>query len=421
VVVRCHGAGQPSTLESPLGQVLYQTAGSIRFPRFSRDGRRIAFLEDASGLGSGGKVAFVDVDQSSSKATELTPGWGSAKGLMWSASGDEIWFTANEGRGNRALYAVNLKGRQRVVLPAAVSWTLRDIRPDGQVLLTREEERSAVVGLPPSQVSERDLSWFDTAGLADVAEDGRTLLFDDRFGVYLRDTDGSAPTDLGVRGGSADDLSVDGKGVLATVESGERLLLIAAATGERTLLPTNGVISYRGAMWLPNRRSIVVNGVMKPGGPLSSYIQDLDGGPIRSLTPMKTWATAVSPDGEWTAAIHAPSSESDTSAEPRSGIELYPVAGGARRLLPTTVQGERPASWSADGRRIWIFRRGEVPARIYELELETGRRTLWKVLAPADASGVYSITNVKVTPDGRSYFYSYDRVLSQLFVVTGLQ
>ena len=30
-------------------------------------------------------------------------------------------------------------------------------------------------------------------------------------------------------------------------------------------------------------------------------------------------------------------------------------------------------------------------------------------------------TIFKVTPDGRSYFYSYKRVLSQLYVVTGLQ
>ena len=30
----------------------------------------------------------------------------------------------------------------------------------------------------------RDLSWFDHSGLADIADDGKWVLFSDRFGVY---------------------------------------------------------------------------------------------------------------------------------------------------------------------------------------------------------------------------------------------
>jgi hypothetical protein len=35
--------------------------------------------------------------------------------------------------------------------------------------------------------------------------------------------------------------------------------------------------------------------------------------------------------------------------------------------------------------------------------------------------GVYSITQFRVTPDGRAYFYIYKRVLSQLYTVNGLR
>jgi Tol biopolymer transport system component len=422
VVVRCHGPGEETTLESPPGQVLYQTHGSIRFPRFSRDGRRIAFFEDASGLGAGGRIALVEVDRASAKPTELIAPLESAKGLAWSANGEEIWFTSGEWGSNRALRAVNLSGRQREVLPAAASWTLWDITPDGRILLTRDEESSALVGLLPGQASEQDLSLFDTTGLADVSEDGRTLLFDDRFGVYLRDTDGSPPVDLGLKPGSAaDDLSTDGKRVLATVEASSRLLVIHSETGERTLLPAHGIASYRGAMWVPEQPAVVVNGVTRPRGPLRSYIQDLGGGAPRPLTPENTWATAVSPDGRWMATVHTPPQGPDAKPDTRSAIELWPIAGGDVRSVRSSGQGERAAAWSNDSRRIWVFRRGQVPANVYELDVETGRRTLWKTLAPADASGVYAINNVEVTPDGRLYFYSYNRVLSQLYTVTGLE
>jgi hypothetical protein len=38
---------------------------------------------------------------------------------------------------------------------------------------------------------------------------------------------------------------------------------------------------------------------------------------------------------------------------------------------------------------------------------------------PADASGVVDIPTVCPTPDGRSYVYSYARVLSSLFLIEG--
>jgi hypothetical protein len=83
--------------------------------------------------------------------------------------------------------------------------------------------------------------------------------------------------------------------------------------------------------------------------------------------------------------------------------------------------GDRPVEWSADGRSLWVFRRGEVPTNVFRLDIATGRRQLWKTLIPPDAAGVYSIIEFRVTPSGHSYFYSYTRLLSQLFLVAGLK
>ena len=61
------------------------------------------------------------------------------------------------------------------------------------------------------------------------------------------------------------------------------------------------------------------------------------------------------------------------------------------------------------------------PAEIFQLDVATGRRHLWKTLIPPDPAGVYSIIEFQVTPTGHAYVYSYTRLLSQLFLVRGLK
>ena len=406
-----------SRLEYPSGHTLYKTSGSIRNPRFSRDGRRIAFLEDPTGRGAGGRVAVVDL---AGRLAPLTEDWASARGLAWSPRGDEVWFAAGESRTNRALRAVDLRGRQRVILQAPASLTLWDIALNGKLLVTRDEERSALVGVPPGETTERDLSWFDTSALADLSDDGTMLLFSDRFGLYVRPTDGSPPVHLGLKDGFGDEFSADGKKILATTASGHELVILpagrdpagpgdTAGLGEPMPLPAHGIAAYRGAMWFPDGHHILFNGT-QTGGNLRSYVQDLQGGPPRALTNENTWATSISPDGAWAAVIG-----------PEQGISLWPVAGGSPRPVQSSQPGDRPVAWSGDGRWLWVFRRGEVPAEVSRLEIATGRRQLWRKLQPPDRSGVYSINDFKVALDGRAYFYSYKRVLSQLYLVDGLR
>ena len=102
-------------------------------------------------------------------------------------------------------------------------------------------------------------------------------------------------------------------------------------------------------------------------------------------------------------------------------ISLWPVGDGPSRVVRGSEPGDRPVAWSADGRSLWLFRRGEVPTNVFRLDIATGRRELWKTLVPPDPDGVYSIIEFCVTPAGDSYFYSYRRLLSQLFLVTGLE
>jgi len=273
--------------------------------------------------------------------------------------------------------------------------------------------------VPPGRTTERELSAFDDAGLAALSPDGRLLLFADRFGVYIRPTDGSPPVKLGLKDVFADDLSPDGRLVLATSSSTDQLILLPTGAGEAQPLPAHGITSYRGAKWFPDGHRILFNTLVKEGAPSSpdehvtkrrSYVTDRAGSPPQPLTPAGVYALSISPDGARLAVLGS-----------GPGISISRVAGGPAEPVPGSEPGDRPVAWTADGSALWVFHRGRVPARIDRLEIATGRRQEWKKLVPPDPSGVFSIWDLRITPKGDSYFYSYRRILSELYVAVGLR
>ena len=142
------------------------------------------------------------------------------------------------------------------------------------------------------------------------------------------------------------------------------------------------------------------------------YAQNLDGGDPHAISPEGISAefAAISPDGRYVAA-----------QGPDSKLAIYPVGGGAPRPLPSAEPGESPILWSADDRSLYAYRRNETPARVFKIDVATGRRGLWKTIAPADRSGLITIENVVMTPDTRSYAYCYPRILTSLELVEGLR
>jgi tRNA A-37 threonylcarbamoyl transferase component Bud32 len=395
-----------SDLEYPVGRLLYRTSGSIHTPRVSRDGARIAFFEDGAGIGSGGRLVVVDRE---GRVVLRTREWPKARGLAWSAKGDEVWFTAAEARANRALRAVDLSGQLRLVHEAPGSLTLWDVKADGRAILSRDDERMAVLGAPPGEEAERDLSWFDTAGLASLSADGRMLLFGDRFGIYLRPTSGLPAVRLGQAEGYPDDLSPDGKQVLATSASTHEMFVIPTGPGQMRSIPVKGLQSFSGSQWFPDGRRILTTARAEGRRP-RSYVVDAIDGTARAVTDEGTWALSLSVDAAWLAAVGA-----------ERGISLWPVSGGAAREIKGSQPGDRPVSWTSDGKGLWVFRRGEIPGHVYQLDIETGARKLHETLVPPDAAGVYSLDDLKITPSGHARFYSYRRTLSELYEVAGLR
>ena len=402
-----------SRLEFPIGNVLYESGNWISHPRVSPQGGQIAFLEHPLQGDDGGTVEIVELD--GSKRTLSTRSI-STQGLAWYPDGKEVWYTASKAGNARALYAVDLSGRERLVARMPGTLTLHDIRKDGVVLLTRESWRRELKGLPPGVSKERDLSWLDYSYPADLSTDGKTLLFDEEgeaggstYGVYFRNMDGSPAVRLG--DGLANALSPDGKwAVSSPLSSPAQFLLLPTGPGEPKQL-TNDEINPSWARWLQDGTGIVFSG-NEPGRGVRFYVQALEGRKPRAISPegINALNFAVSPDGEFVAGI----------GPDQKGYQ-YPVGGGEPRPILGLAAGEVPITWNENGRAIYVYRPGEVPARVYLLNPRTGRRRFWRQFMPSDRAGVNHIGPIRLTPDGQGYVYGYQRVLSDLYLVEGLK
>jgi Tol biopolymer transport system component len=403
-------------LEVPMGKVLYETSGHISYARLSPKEDRIAFLDHPFPLDDAGTVAVVDL---SGKKTTLTGKWASEHGLAWTPSGDEIWFTATEAGANRSLYAVTQAGKLRVVARVPGGLKLHDISRKGRVLLTRESPRVGIRGVLAGDARERDMSFLDYSFAADLAPDGKTLLFDEEgeagganYTVFLRKSDQSPVVRLGE--GNALALSPDTKWALSIIPTpNSPFLFLPTGTGEHKKLAVEGISPEQAATWLPDSKRILFAG-SESGHGLRLYVQSLDGGKARAVTPdgiaIGLPGFAVTSDGRSVAAIG-----------PDHKCALYPVDGGPPRPVEGVGEGEFPLRFSPDNRSLYIWKRGDVPARVSKVDVETGRREIWKELLPADPAGIERISNVLVAPDGKSYAYCYARLLSDLFVVEGLK
>ena len=409
-----HRVNGKDTLEFPVGKVLYQTQGWIGDPRISPDGKWVAFLDHPITDDDEGGVAVVDL--SGNKKT-LTQGWVSARGLAWSPSGNEIWFTASPEGANRALYSVSLSGKMRLIYRVDGSLKLMDASRSGQVLLVDENEQYQMIGKRGSDAKEQELSWFDWSLNNDLSADGKFVLFTEggegggpSYSIYLRSLDGSPAVRLG--DGSALSISPDGKWIISNDvhKLPAQLTLLPTGSGETRQL-THDSINHSAASWFPDGQRIVFIGT-EPGRGVRVYVQDLKGGEPRAITPEGFGEShnAVSPDGQWICARDIANQK----------WELFPADGGEPRTIPGTEQNDRVIQWTPDGKSIYVAQFGNI-ARIFKLDLATGKRELWKTLTPADPAGAGGIGPILITPDGKSYVYSLYRDLTSLYLVQGLK
>ena len=292
-------------LEYPIGRVLYQPSGSVSSISIAPSGDRIAFADHPIIGDNRGDIAIVDT---AGKRTTLTAGWEDLGQTAWSPDGKEVWFSGSRKGIDHALFAVTLSGQTRQLLTGPGSLSLQDVGPDGRVILSNGGRRPSMIARAPGATEERDLAWMDYSWPVDISEDGRTLLFSEQgvaggpgYAAYLRGTDGSPAVRLGK--GDSHSLSHDGRWAIATDLSTHTLTLLPTRTGQPRTIPSHGITAYSWAGFFPGDRRIIFAGAGKDGG-TRAYVQDLDGGAPRPITPTGVAPTrnTVSPNGKWLAA-----------------------------------------------------------------------------------------------------------------------
>ena len=408
-------------VEFPRGKVIYESVNPLGYVRISPRANAVAFAVFVSPDGDAGSVIAVD---RSGKELIRTPTYISVEGVAWAPSGEEVWYAATMTEGwADAIHATSLKGKERTVLRLPGMLRLHDVSHDGRILLSRESWRSGLQFRGPGDSKEHDLSWLDYAQLRDLSADGRQIAFDDwgsaagAVGLaYLRKSDGSPAVKLGAWATPV--LSPDGTRVFvnqaSVVGQGAGLALLPTGVGEAQTLKSTGLQQMGAKGFMPDGKSIYF--AADDGHGWRMYIQDLVGGMPRTITPVIAGRPShfetqlASPDGKY---IFAPELDGTGS--------LYPVAGGERKTVPGWLPQDFWITWSADGHSAYVYHDEKTSAPVYKLDLATGKRDLVTTLAPSDPAGITAVLNVRMTPDGKTYAYSYDLELSDLFIVENVR
>ncbi|MFZ0663155.1 MAG: protein kinase [Acidobacteriaceae bacterium] len=407
-IVRYLPEKQVCQVEYPIGKVLY-SGGDVDYLRFSPNGRYLAFIIHDGPFDDRGNVVIL---RTNGEKVAVSPLYESVQGLAWMPSGNEVWFTSPLETG--AIHALSLSGKIREVLSVPGRLFLRDISANGQLLAEQGIYHLGNIVSSDNGATVRDLSWLDYGYLRAISDDGRMILFDEEgaenpnYTVYVRNTDGSAAVAIGEGYGVA--LSHDKNWALGIKLSTDQLWLYPVGPGEPRRVSALTTDSTAGG-FLPDDKSIFY-AAQEPGHALRTWLQNLNGGGPRAITPENVIGFQVSPDGKWLLAVQLPS-DAATLLVPMDGGAPVPIAG----LKP----GEVPIGWTSDNRLYlgYMPKPGMAAVKVQKLDPRTGTRTPWRDF-PVPSIGGLRILNRPpyITPDGSSYAWGYGLDLSDLYTVS---
>jgi hypothetical protein len=447
-------AGAEWRLESPPGrEVLACDANTRTLSRLalSRDGSRLALVDGDYVRGAADLVVYGQDGRRTVAYTKFGDGSGATlTGLAW-GPGKTLWFTELQGD-QTTLWSLRPGGAQRALWRGQGALQLLDVSGEGRALLAQHQVRRGVLAQRTGEVKGVDLSILSSSQATGLSAAGPKVLLvespatdggtaQDR--AFLRDLEGGPPLALG--GGFAKSITPDGAWVnmdtgaqdAGTLDAawlqayreaglpekalgdpkarGRYVLFVPTAMGRPFALPLPPGFDPVGnvAHLLPDHQRVIAN--LGKDGKEAWVLLDRRGVAPRILSP-EGYGIAF--------ASLAPLSPDGTRFVAGNGRAwtVLSVAGEAPRPVLGMAPGERVLGWAADGRSLYVRTELSVlPVAIARLDPERGTRTPVLSWVPPDPAGHLQTRGIFMTPDARGFAFTYEKKLSELYLVEGLR
>jgi Tol biopolymer transport system component len=398
-------------LEYPVGKVLLDTINWISNPKISPDGKWVAFADHENPSGDDeGSLAVIDPDGHEKK---LASGFVSLEGIFWSSK-DELWYTGTRTGSAENLRGVTLAGKERIITNVPGGMWLQDMH-NGLTLMVTHQIRIGIRGMPPGGKEEHELGWLGWSVMRDLSRDGKKVLFEEdgdgggpNYTVFIRDTDGSPPVRIG--NGTAGAISPDDKWVITRPAKEGALFAVPTGAGEARQL-THDNISYGTVRYLPDGKQLLASGI-EAGHGARDYMIDVSSGNAKPITPEGVTGARLSPDGRSVAVLG-----------PDGHWGVWPLDGSGFRPIPNLDSKFNVTGWTSDGSSVYAAsnRLQQRTAKVYRVNIVTGKMDFWKTFGENLSVGITNVGEPHISSDGNAYAYVYSQVLSQAYVVRGLQ
>ncbi len=325
------------------------------FPRFSPDGKHLAFIRGPEPT----KTWIWVVPVNGGEPRPITTENNRIDGLAWTGDSRAIVF-AGTWKGMRGLWKIAVGGStpERVAVPGREPVSL-DISPRGDKLVWTE-------GATP----QSNLWLYRGGGFAGRGVPGK---FD-------------APTKMpssSIYEDGSPDFSPDGQRlVFSSSRTGGYELWLSDADGNNAMRLTTQGGPTGSPRWSPDGKWIAFDSQI--GGDGNIYVMSADGGPWRRLTPESTAETvpAWSRDGQW---IYFKSNRSGSMQ-----IHKMPAAGGEAKQI--TFQGGFEGFESPDG-NLFYYTKGRGVYGIYTVPANGGEEKLVPELSRAGYWRSWNVLN----------------------------
>lgn len=402
--------GGTMRVELPLGSPIHCFGPNQTEIRLSLDpaGQRVAFIDSSLG-----RLDFC-IAEASGTLRRVSKGWRVAGGILWLSS-ERLVFSGTR-RGAGAVYSLDLDGTEESIYPTPTTWDLHDRSRSGRILASCVDSRLQVAFRTASMQSEEIMSSIVNTRLVGLTPDARFAVLMDLLGdgvarnspILLLALPNGQPVQIAE--GYYPQLAPDGKAVvcLERSQSEDVIVVTPIPSGLPRRYPLESGGRYHSAEFAGAADRFIVH-LFDDDGALHSHVFATQSGKLSPI-PGARYVTQIAPNGCWGVVPGG------------SELRIAHVETGEVRRVCGLRTGWSPVRWSTGTNELFVFEPGgdHAAANLSRINIETGEQVPWLTLRPTDSVGVYLLKWLDVTPDGRSYAYTYQQDLCDLYILDGL-